>query len=191
MRAENVKPEPARWPVPALLQPAEGCDAAVARPGAAIWLVPVDGTPESLAAVRYAVTHACVERIAFHLLNVQPPVMAGDVSVLTSADSILCMRRCAGEEALRAARNLVRAHGFRHASEVVFGVTAEEIVRCAAERGCSKIVMSARRTGVIASVLGRSVSARVIRLSPVPVTIVTSRPPRPGIGEGVRFAWAR
>ena len=82
----------------------------------------------------------------------------------------------------------MRAHGFEHTSEVVFGVTAEEIVRCAAQRGCAKIVMSTRRNGAIAHLLGRSVSARVVRLSQVPVTIVKSRPPATSAVERFRFA---
>lgn len=156
--------------VPALLRPKEAPAPDESPP--ATWLVPLDGTPEAMAAIDYVTTNARPERTRIHLLNVQPPVMASDVSPLASPAMIMRLRRTAGEEALQAARLELHAHGFQHTCDVVFGAPAEEIVRCAAQRGCAKIVMSARRTGWIANMLGRSVAARVLRRAPVPVTIV-------------------
>src|SRR5690606_33914000 len=95
-----------RRSVPALLRPKEAEHVpAVDGSAARAWLVPLDGTPESLAAIDYVIGHARPERTRIHLLNVQPPVMAGDVSVLTSAATIVELRRKAGEDALREARS--------------------------------------------------------------------------------------
>jgi len=135
------------------------------------WLVPVDGSPESLSGVEYVIAHADSARTHVHLLNVQSPIMTGDVSLLASAKLVADSRRSAGTQALRDAKALLNRHAFEHTSEVVFGAVPEAIVRSAAERGCSKIVMGSRRTGLLAGIAGRSVSSRVVRLSHVPVTV--------------------
>jgi nucleotide-binding universal stress UspA family protein len=136
------------------------------------WLVAVDGTPASMSAIAYVITHADPARTHLHLLNVQPTIMAGDVSIVASAKLVADLRRSAGERALDAARTLLDRHAFQHTAEVVFGAPAEAIVRSAADHRCAKIVMGARGVGVIANIAGRSVSGRVVRLSHVPVTLV-------------------
>jgi nucleotide-binding universal stress UspA family protein len=136
------------------------------------WLVPVDGTPASMSAVEYVIAHADRARTHLHLLNVQPTIMAGDVSVVASAKLVADLRRSAGERALSAAKALLDRHSLQHTSEVVFGAPAQAIVRGAAERRCAKIVIGARGVGVIANIAGCSVSGRVVRLSHVPVTLV-------------------
>ena len=85
------------------------------------WLVPVDGTPASAAAVEYVIANADSARIHVHLLNVQRPIMTGDVSVLASARLVADLRRSTGEQALRAARTRLNRHFFRVTCEVVFG----------------------------------------------------------------------
>jgi K+-sensing histidine kinase KdpD len=112
--------------------------------------------------------------------------MAGDVSVLASAKLVTDLRRSAGERALRDAKSLLDRHSFQHTSAVVFGAPAEAIVRNAAERGCTKIVMGSRRAGTIANIVGRSVSGRVVRLSHVPVTIVKPEEARVQTGSEAR-----
>ena len=146
------------------------------------WLVAVDGTPASMSAVEYVIAHADRARTHLHLLNVQPTIMAGDVSVVASAKLVADLRLSAGERALDAAKTLLDRHSFLHTSEVVFGAPAEAIVRTAAERRCAKFVMGARGVGVIANIAGRSVSGRVVRLSRLPVTLVKP--------EGVRSTTA-
>ena len=135
-------------------------------------LVPVDGTPASISALEHAITHADGERTHVHVLNVQPPIMARDVSAISSAHIAAETRRRAGEHALREARALLNASAIEHTSQIVFGAPAEAIVRTAAERGCLKIVMGSRRNSLIDNVIGRSVSSRVVRLAHVPVTVV-------------------
>jgi nucleotide-binding universal stress UspA family protein len=135
-------------------------------------LVPVDGTPAAISAVEHVIAHADTARTHVHLINVQPPIMAGEVSPLSSARMATDLRRSVGEQALRAAKALLHASGIEHTSEVVFGATAEAIVRGAAERGSTKIVMGSRSTDTIGHIVRRSVSSRVVRLAHIPVTIV-------------------
>jgi nucleotide-binding universal stress UspA family protein len=151
------------------------------------WLVPVDGTPSSLSAVEHVIAHADSARTHVHLVNVQPPIMTGDVSVLASEKLVADLRHAAGAEALRDAKRLLSRHSFQHTCEVVFGGPAEAIVRSAAERGCSKIVMCSRRTSLIAHIAGRSVSGRVIRLAHVPVTVVKPDAPRASLAASERW----
>jgi nucleotide-binding universal stress UspA family protein len=160
-------------PAPALLRDSTAArEASAGALPARKWLVPVDGTPASMTAVEYVIAHADRAHTHVHLLNVQPPIMAGDVSVLASAKVAADLRRSAGELAVRDAKRLLSRHAFEHTSEVVFGAPAEAIVRSAAKRGCSRIVIASRRSGVIANLIRRSVSSRVARLSHVPVTVV-------------------
>ena len=139
------------------------------------WLVPVDGTPAAMAAIDYVIANADNAATLVHLVNVQPPIMSGDVSAIATAGLVGDLRRSQGERALRDAQAALSRHAFRHTSEVVFGTPAESIVGCAEARGCSKIVMGARRSGLLTRLVQRSVSGRVVRFSHVPVTIV--KPP--------------
>jgi nucleotide-binding universal stress UspA family protein len=160
-----------RHTVPALLR-TRGIEVCTNAHAAQKWLVPVDGTAASVSAVEYVVEHADKERIHVHLLNVQPPLRAGEVSILAPAELVAQLRRSAGALALRAAKALLKRHAFTHSAEVILGNPADAIVRSAAERGCTKIVMGSRGIGVIGTVFGRSVSSRVARLASVPVTLV-------------------
>lgn len=149
-------------------------DAFAGTPTRQRWLVPIDGTPVSMLAVEHVIAHADSAGTCIHLLNVQRPIMAGDVSVLASARLVADLRRAAANGAVRDAKRLLDQHGFEYSCELVLGAPAEAIVRTAEERGCTKIVMGARHTSGLARIMRRSVSSRVIRLSRVTVTIVKS-----------------
>jgi nucleotide-binding universal stress UspA family protein len=139
-------------------------------------LIPVDGSAESMRAVEHVIAQLSPGDARVHLINVQPPIMAGDVNFFMSAKMVADMRRAAGERALRAARNLLDANHIEHTSEVVFGKPVDAIVRYAAERGCTKIVMGTRGRSLIANLLARSVASRVVRRAHLPVTLVKERP---------------
>jgi nucleotide-binding universal stress UspA family protein len=102
--------------------------------------------------------------------------MAGDVNFFMSAKMIADRRRAAGERVLRAAETLLDANHIQHTSEVVFGKPVDAIVRYAAERACTKIVMGTKGRSLIANLLARSVANRVVRRAPVPVTLIKERP---------------
>lgn len=67
-------------------------------------LVPVDGSAESLRALEYAASYASSTDAAIHLLNVQPQIMAGDVTLFTTAGMVADSRMAAATEALRPAK---------------------------------------------------------------------------------------
>jgi nucleotide-binding universal stress UspA family protein len=139
-------------------------------------LIPVDGSPESMRAVEYVIAQVGPGGAQVHLINVQQPVMAGDVNFFTSAKMVADKRRAAGERALRTARRMLDANHIEHTSEVVFGKPVEAIVRYAAERGCTKIVMGTKGRSLLANLLTRSVASRVVRHAHTPVTLVKERP---------------
>lgn len=143
-------------------------------------LIPVDGSAESMRAVEHVVAQRGPGAAHVHLINVQPPLMAGDVTAFTPVRTVADMRRAAGERALQAARRLLDENDVAHTSEVVFGEPADAIVRYAEERGCTKIVMGTKGRSLIANLLARSVSARVVRRAHVPVTLIKERSLRSG-----------
>lgn len=84
-------------------------------------LVPVGGSVESMRAVEYVIEQASRADTHVLLINVQPQIMAGDVSYLMSAQMVFDLRRDVGERALRTAKRLLDAHHVRHTAEIVFG----------------------------------------------------------------------
>jgi nucleotide-binding universal stress UspA family protein len=154
--------------IPALLQPRRFAAASSSERV----LVPTDGTAAEEAALDHAIKLARAAPVAVHLLNVQPPVMAGDVTLFTTAEAAAQQRRSAGELALKRAGSALAAAGVEYTTEVALGSPATEIVRSAAAHGCTKIVMATRNTGIMKLLLRRSVSHRVVRSASVPVTLV-------------------
>jgi nucleotide-binding universal stress UspA family protein len=155
--------------VPALLQPKRPL--AATAPTQKI-LVPTDGSAAEEAALRYVIELACAAPVAVHLLNVQPPVMAGDVTLFTTAHTVAQQRRSAGEQALKRASGSLSAARIAHTTEVALGSPPAEIVRAAAAHACTKIVIATRNTGLMSLLLRRSVAQRVVALAAVPVTLV-------------------
>lgn len=136
-------------------------------------VVPVDGSPASLAGAEYLVHHAPADRTEIHLLNVQPPIMAGDVTALVTARMIYAGRRAAGVAALRAAQLRLDREGIEHEAQVLFGPVAETILRYAMECRCTHIVMGISGKGRLARFIHGSVSSEVVRLACTPVTLVS------------------
>ena len=163
-------------PVAALLQhgPMTTLDSASSRK----ILVPLHGSKVATAA---AIDHVlALERsiaLSVVLLNVQPPVMSGDVSVLTTVDMVRKRRMAAGERALERAARMLAAAGIAYETEITLGSPVQEIVRCATQRQCDMIVMTTREQGLLYTLLGRSVTQRVVKLAPMPVTVVKAIAP--------------
>jgi nucleotide-binding universal stress UspA family protein len=153
-------------------------------------LLPFDGTPSSDRALEHVLELARWREVFVHLLNVQPPVMAGDVTLFRSARAVELERRAAASAPLAAAKAALNAAGVRYVAEVAFGSPADEIVRCATTSGCSKIVMGSGRNGLLARFLGSLVAYRVSRRAPVPVTIIPQQTGTVTPIAGPRFAHA-
>jgi nucleotide-binding universal stress UspA family protein len=135
-------------------------------------LVPVDGSRTCEAALAHVIALARSMPLSVHLLNVQAPIMAGDVNLFTTVMMVESQRRTAGEEVLKRARSMLTAARIEHTAEVVLGAPAAAIVRSAAVNDCAKIVMGTRTSGLLGAVLRPSVARRVVKLAPMPVTVV-------------------
>ena len=136
-------------------------------------LVPTDGSENALRAVRY------VAELASHgvpieaaLLNVQRPVMSGEVGAVAPIEIAEDARAAAAGSAVGKARVVLDAAKVPVVVHEAIGNAAEEIARAAEALGCHGIVMGHRGIGTLASLVMGSVSEHVVRLDRVPVTLV-------------------
>lgn len=138
-------------------------------------LLPVDGSPTSLAAVRHALQlRAEGLDASYVLLNVQEPPSLYEVVVAHDAEVLSDVRRAAGVDLLAGAEALLQAAGAEWESEVAGGEPGALIVELLENYGCDAVVMGAGEAS-----LG-SVAEAVLRHAPVPVTVVRE----PAAAEG-------
>jgi nucleotide-binding universal stress UspA family protein len=136
-------------------------------------LLPVDGSPAALHAVRHALQ--LVQQglqASFVLANVQPSANLYEVMTAHDPDVIREVRGAAGADLLAPAEALLQAAGVDFESEVAGGEPEHLIVEIAERYGCDAIVMGARGMGDWRAALLGSVSQEVVQHSPVPVTVV-------------------
>jgi nucleotide-binding universal stress UspA family protein len=143
-------------------------------PDACKILLPVDGSPDALAAVRHALRFCGpLADASFVVVNVQGPPSLYEVVVAHDAERIESVRREAGRDLLASAEALLDEAGADYESEVASGAAEHLIVELAENYGCDAIVMGAR--GIDAATDDRGlgpVALAVLESSPVPVTIV-------------------
>lgn len=135
-------------------------------------LVAIDGSEESLRALRYAVEMRRADpRLALHLLNVQPALRSG-VADWVPSKSVRDYHLEEGEKCLAPARAALDAEGVPYKVHISVGTPGEVIAAFATEIGAKQIVMSTRGQGrAIAAVLG-SAAMDTLRDATVPVTFV-------------------
>jgi nucleotide-binding universal stress UspA family protein len=142
-------------------------------------LLPVDGSPDALAAVRHALRLAAGAGAApssFVLVNVQEPASLYEVVVTHDQERLADLKRGAGADLLRQAEALLDAAGADYESEVAAGVPEHLIVELAERYGCDAIVMGARGAGSEPGAGGLgSVALAVLEAGAVPVTVVRER----------------
>jgi nucleotide-binding universal stress UspA family protein len=136
-------------------------------------LIPVDGSDSALRAAAHLiglVHHRAPPEV--HVLNVQPPLMSGDLGPAVTAEMVKHSRIAAGEGILRYARGLLDRTGVPYVASVLFGVPAETIVRYVEEHGIDVIFMGTRGMSALKNFLLGSVATKVVGLAQVPVTLV-------------------
>ena len=136
-------------------------------------LVPTDGSENALRAARYVAElarHGLAVEVV--LLNVQRPVMSGEVGQVAPIEIAEDKRALAAGAAVAAARAPLEAAKVPVTVHEAIGRAAEEIAAAAEALGCDGIVMGRRGLGAIASLVLGSVSGHVVRLAHVPVTLV-------------------
>lgn len=136
-------------------------------------LLPVDGSKHSVRAVQHVIStvDGCTGRQIF-LINVQAPINAPEVLSHMPRREIEAMQNARGEDALLASRALLDQAGLAYVAEVLVGDIPETIDRYAIEHACDKIVMGTRGLGTLGGALLGSVSARLMQLTRLPVTLV-------------------
>jgi nucleotide-binding universal stress UspA family protein len=130
-------------------------------------LLPIDGTPQALDAVRQAL-QLRAQGLDFTavLLNVQEPPHLYEVVLAPDADVIEGASHAAGVHALLAAHALLDEAGVEHESLVVTGDVAQQVVEQADLLACDLIVLAGR---------SQAVTQAVERHSHVPVLLVPQR----------------
>jgi nucleotide-binding universal stress UspA family protein len=160
-------------------------------------LLPCDGTPHALLAVRHAVAaFRRGEAKAVHLLNVQRPFsayVARHVS-LPLRDGYLRER---ADEELAEARRLLEAARVPHQVHVGIGDRARHIADAARRLRCDRVVIGTARKSALVRALAYSLTDGVLERCTVPVEVIVGPPvgvlERFGIpaavGTGVALLW--
>jgi nucleotide-binding universal stress UspA family protein len=134
-------------------------------------LVPVDGSPNSDRAVRFALEMLKGGGGKLHLLNVQAPV-GGGVSTFVRKADIDSYHREEGEKALASALKIAADADIPCERHISVGRPGELAAEFAERVEAAMIVMGTRGHTGIAGVLLGSVAQDVIARSPIPVCLV-------------------
>ncbi|AUX08604.1 universal stress protein UspA [Halalkaliarchaeum desulfuricum] len=133
-------------------------------------LVPIDDSDPSREALELAYAeHPDAEFLVLHVLDPQRSVIAGG---LGNIDAAMEAVQADAEELLEDAKRLGDERGVDVETELAFGRPARVIVEYADLEGIDQVVIGSHgRTGAARVLLG-SVAEKVVRRSPVPVTVV-------------------
>lgn len=131
-------------------------------------LVPIDGSPAALRALRHAMNVAT----EIHILNVQPRAEVPALLLHMTQSEIDNAQREHGKSTLVDARKVLDAARRAYRAHVVLGDPAAEIVRMADSEHVDLIVMGTRGMSAIGNLALGSIATKVVHLSKVPVTLV-------------------
>ena len=134
-------------------------------------LIPIDGSENSLRAVRFVIRKAPLykEPLELHLLNVQHSFPGTIRGVHKEAEQF---HHEEGLKALAAARRLLDDAGVKYVFHISVGEAAEVIAHFTRDKQIEQLVMSTRGAGAIANMLLGSVATKVLHLVEVPVLLV-------------------
>ena len=157
-------------------------------------LVPVDGSPNSLHAVRNVVNQFMKDSsMEVHLLNVQPP-FSRHIARFVSKKNRNDFHRDEGEKALREIRQMLGSFGIPYSVHIEVGDKAKLIAEAARRLRCDHIVMSTARKNSLTRMIEDSTTNKVLELTDVAVEIIAgdavSKLERYGIPAGMGTALA-
>ena len=134
-------------------------------------LIPVDGSKNSLRAVKFVIRKAQLykEPLELHLLNVQHPFPGTIRGVHELAEH---HHHDEGIKALAAARKALDAAGLKYVYHISVGDAGEVITHFVRDRKIEQVVMGTRGLGSVANMLLGSVANKVLHLIDVPVLLV-------------------
>ena len=139
-------------------------------------LVPVDGSANSLNAVRAALK-ICRdgEPGHIHLVNVQP-AFHRHISRWISRSARDDFRRERSDHALAPARELIHQAGVPFTSYMMVGTTEDCVADIARNHKCSEIVIGASPQDALGHFFSNSLATRLLVASSIPVKIVPGKP---------------
>ncbi|AOB31425.1 hypothetical protein AKI39_13090 [Bordetella sp. H567] len=136
-------------------------------------LVPMDGSDNAIRALNYVIDHAkAYAPLTVQLLNVQIPILSGNVRLFIDAATVRRYHDEEGEAALAKARPFLERAGIPYNSHIKVGHVAETIASMADEHKCDQIVMGTRGLGAASGMWLGSVTRKTLSLAHVPVTVV-------------------
>jgi nucleotide-binding universal stress UspA family protein len=137
-------------------------------------LVPVDGSESANRCIDVLMRKLGWYRdpVEVHLLNVQPPIVSGNVTMFIKREQLEEYYRDEGLKALAEPRRRLDAAAVSYTFHIGVGDPAETIAKYAHDKQCDQIVMGTRGMGRVAGMLLGSVATKVIHLSAVPVLLV-------------------
>ena len=131
-------------------------------------LVPFDGSPAALRALRHATTLGA----SIHIVNVQVKADSPALLLHRTQEEIDHHQRDYGAAQLADARKLLDEARVPYTQHVRIGEPAEEIARLCASERIDQIVMGTRGMSAIGNWVLGSTSTKIIHLANVPVTLV-------------------
>ena len=138
-------------------------------------LVPVDGSDDSLQAVREVIRQDHpASQVEIHLLNVQPRIFSEETLIFMPVEKIDTYYYERGGKALAPAEKLLLEARLPFVSHRLVGPVPETILEKQRELGCDSIVMSTQGHGRVMGALLGSISTKVLHMAQVPVTLVKS-----------------
>lgn len=136
-------------------------------------LIPTDGSPSALHAVKFAVqmmSLAC--DLEVHLLHVEPVPDSWELRSRLGAGEIADIQRCRADDALKDAKLALQEAGVKFQVHIAQGEVAEVIAHKAEELGCHQIVMGTRGMTSLGNMMLGSISSKVLHRVRIPVTLV-------------------
>ncbi len=137
-------------------------------------LVPIDGSENSMDALRHVLRTNPADALQVLVLNVQP-LLTRHISRFVSSAEREAWREERASIATRKASEELQRHRVTFSVKVATGTRAEAIIEAAEEEGCSKIVVGTARKSSLTRLLENSVTSRLLENSPVPVEVVNGR----------------
>ncbi len=135
-------------------------------------LVPVDGSPNALHAVRHVISlFMKTAAMEVHLLNIQSP-FSRHIAQFVSRKDRAAFHREQGEKALQQARRLLENHGVPHAVHIELGDAAKVIAGEARRLRCDQIVMATARKNSFTRMIEDSTTNKVLELTTVPLEVI-------------------
>ena len=136
-------------------------------------LLPIDGSQSSERAARHLIhLIKTYTPLTVRLLNVQPPVKAGEISPVVTTGTVEAVRREEGTQCGAAVRALLDEAGIPYTFDVELGPVPETIAHYSKEHACDAIIMGTRGLSAISNLLLGSIATKVLHLVDVPVTLV-------------------